>query len=113
MNEVADRTEFRLRGQLVEAPSRGARVVEAAPGGDRADERRLFDEFEQVISVLVGRRALHEHRRTDSILIEQRREVGWFERAVDHRMLVRHPGLRNEGRIPEVVVGVDDHRASR
>ena len=83
VDEMADRAELRLGGQLVEAPARGAGVVEPAPGGDRTDPRRLFDELEQIIGVAIVAAALCTTPSPDTARGEQRLEVARLERPVD------------------------------
>ena len=66
--------------------------------------------LEHGVGVEVGAGGLDEHGRPDSGAVEQRLEVGGLERPPDRVVVVRHPGLGLPVEVPEVVVGIDDHR---
>ena len=109
VDEMADSAQLRPTSQVVEPAACDSDVVEPAPRRDGADPLRLLDQVEHVVGVLVARRTLDEHRRSDAALCEQRLEVAWLERPIDHLVLLRHPRLRDERGVPKVMVGIDDH----
>src|SRR5207302_4776170 len=84
---------------------------EVDPADHARDEvvlRRRRKEFARLVEARSG---LHEDRTVDAVRGEQRLEVLGAEPPADRRERVGHPGIRRDGRVPEVVVSVYDHAA--
>jgi hypothetical protein len=109
VDQMADPAQLRTAQQRVEPTDGPVRLVEGAPGDDSADPRQVPGHLEHVVGVLVERGTLHEHRARNTGRGEQRLEVRRLEGARDDGVLLRHPGLRDARRVPEVVVSVDCH----
>ena len=110
VDQVPEAAELRPAQELVEPLARPLGREEVDPGDHAADPRVRGRVLEHRVGVEVGAGGLDEHRRPDSGAVEQRLEVGGLERPPDRVVVVRHPGLGLPLEVPEVVVGVDDHR---
>ena len=87
---------------------------EVDPADDGRDEpvggRRLA---QQVRRLLLARRRLHDHGRADAGRPGDREQVVEPPRPAQHLEVAGHPRVVAAARVPQVVVGVDDHDLGR
>jgi hypothetical protein len=72
---------------------RGIRRGEIGPADDALDEGMLAREFEEKERLLLRRRRLHEHGRSDVVLGEQRCKIAGLEVAVQRAQFGREPSV--------------------
>src|SRR5207245_487844 len=84
-------------------------IGEIDPADNAPDERRCGRHREELPRLLDARAGLDEDRRLDPVRREQWLEILRPEPATDRREIVGQPRVLGRGRVPEVVMGVDDH----
>src|SRR3989442_6200136 len=84
---------------------------EVDPAHDAGDEVGVRGGREEFARLVEARARLHEDRPAHSVRLEQRAQILGAERSADRGELVGQPGIRRAGRVPEVMVRVDEHGA--
>ena len=109
---VADPDETIAAGTRAEAGDRvgDAGIGQVDPPDDPPDERCRGCRGQELAGLVEARAGLDEDGRVDAGGGQRRCEVGRRERPSDGCELVGEPRVVRPGGVPDVVVGVDDHR---
>ena len=108
VDEVADAGEGRVGAQDGQPLCDRGRIVERHPSDDRGDLRVARRDLEHVGRVGGVVRRLDEHRALHARRREQWRQLRELDGAVDGPEVRAEPVVRGPGRIPEMLVRVDD-----
>ena len=110
VDRAAHAAERAMALDLLQPARRVGRPVERQPRHDGADGRLRVRDLEHVVGVRVVLGRLHHHGAIDAGGPQERRQLLELHRAVDRAEGVRQPGIRRAGRIPQMVVSIDQHR---